>query len=46
MRTCLDTANSMKVRLEWDAANMRITNFEDANAFVGREYRDGWGLGM
>ena len=34
-----------RVRLEWDAANMRITNFEDANAFVGREYRDGWTLG-
>ncbi len=35
-----------RVRLEWDAANMRITNFEDANAFVGREYRDGWAPGM
>lgn len=34
-----------RVRLEWDAANMRITNFEDANAFVGREYRDGWAPG-
>lgn len=32
-----------RVRLEWDSANMRITNFEEANAFVGREYRAGWG---
>ncbi|MCB0527189.1 MAG: Gfo/Idh/MocA family oxidoreductase [Saprospiraceae bacterium] len=35
-----------RIRLEWDAANMRITNFEGANAFVGREYRKGWSLGM
>ncbi len=34
-----------RVRLEWDAANMRVTNFEEANAFVGREYREGWSLG-
>lgn len=31
-----------RLRLEWDAAAMRITNFEDANAFVGREARQGW----
>ena len=29
-------------QLEWDAANMRITNFEAANQFVKREYRAGW----
>jgi hypothetical protein len=29
-------------QLEWDAANMRITNFEPANQFVKREYRAGW----
>jgi hypothetical protein len=29
-------------QLEWDAANMRITNFEAANQFVKREYRTGW----
>jgi hypothetical protein len=29
-------------KLLWDGAKMRITNFEDANQFVTREYRDGW----
>jgi len=24
---------------------MKITNFEDANQFVKRNYRDGWTLG-
>ncbi len=33
-----------RLRLEWDSANMRIKNLEEANLFVGREYRDGWGL--
>ena len=28
--------------LEWDAQNMKITNFEPANQFVKKEYRDGW----
>ncbi len=31
-------------KLLWDAKNMRITNFEDANQFVKREYREGWKL--
>ena len=31
-------------KLEWDAANMRITNFEPANQFVRSEYRKGWTL--
>lgn len=35
-----------RVRLEWDSANLRITNFEEANAFVGREYRTGWSLAI
>lgn len=29
-------------KLLWDAPNMRITNFEEANQFVKREYRTGW----
>ena len=29
-------------KLLWDGANMRITNFDIANRFVKREYRDGW----
>ncbi|HMP99000.1 MAG TPA: Gfo/Idh/MocA family oxidoreductase [Cyclobacteriaceae bacterium] len=31
-------------KLLWDAKNMRITNFEEANQFVKREYRQGWKL--
>lgn len=33
-------------RLLWDAKNMKITNFDEANQFVKRNYRDGWSLGM
>jgi predicted dehydrogenase len=29
-------------RLLWDAKNMKITNFDEANQFVKREYRTGW----
>lgn len=32
--------------LLWDGANMEITNFDPANNFVKREYRDGWSLGV
>lgn len=32
--------------LLWDGPNMEITNFEPANAFVKRAYRDGWTLGV
>jgi predicted dehydrogenase len=31
-------------RLMWDAKNMKITNFDEANQFVKREYREGWKL--
>ncbi|MEC3905668.1 Gfo/Idh/MocA family oxidoreductase [Tamlana sp. 2201CG12-4] len=31
-------------KLLWDGANMRITNFDQANQFVQREYRKGWSL--
>ena len=29
-------------KLLWDAENMKITNFDDANQFVKRDYREGW----
>jgi hypothetical protein len=29
-------------KLLWDGENMKITNLEEANQFVGREYREGW----
>jgi predicted dehydrogenase len=32
-------------KLLWDAVNMKITNFDEANQFVKREYRQGYKLG-
>jgi hypothetical protein len=32
-------------KLLWDGTNMKITNFDDANAFVKRKYREGFELG-
>jgi predicted dehydrogenase len=29
-------------RLEWDARNLRVTNFPPANAFIDPPYREGW----
>ena len=31
-------------KLIWDAKAMRITNFDEANQFVKREYRQGWSV--
>ncbi len=31
-------------KLQWDAANMRVTNTRDADKFLSREYRKGWVL--
>jgi predicted dehydrogenase len=31
-------------RLLWDGPNMRVTNNEEANSYVQREYREGWSL--
>jgi predicted dehydrogenase len=31
------------INYTWDGPNMRITNFEQANQFVKRDYREGWG---
>jgi predicted dehydrogenase len=31
-------------KLLWDAKSMKITNFDEANQFVKREYRSGWSL--
>ncbi len=31
-------------KLTWDGENMKITNLEEANQFVTKEYRDGWQL--
>jgi predicted dehydrogenase len=32
------------IKLLWDGPNMRITNFDDANQFVKRTYREGYEL--
>lgn len=32
------------IKLLWDGANMKVTNFDEANQFVKREYRQGWKL--
>lgn len=34
------------IKLLWDGPNMKITNFDEANQFVKRNYRDGWSLGV
>jgi predicted dehydrogenase len=32
-------------KLSWDAKNMKVTNLDEANQFVKREYRNGWNTG-
>jgi len=32
------------IKLLWDAGKMKVTNFDEANQFVKREYRKGWEL--
>jgi predicted dehydrogenase len=34
------------IKLLWNGAEMRITNFEEANQFVKRTYRPGWSLNI
>jgi predicted dehydrogenase len=34
------------VKLLWDGDNMKITNFDEANQFVKREYANGYSLGI
>jgi predicted dehydrogenase len=43
-----DTTNypGRNIKLVWDGPNMRITNFDEANQFVKRTYRNGWTLGV
>lgn len=31
-------------KLLWDAKNMKVTNFDEANQFVKRDYRDGYSM--
>ena len=34
------------IKLLWDGPNMKVTNFDEANQFVKRTYREGWSLGI
>ncbi|MFT4154816.1 Gfo/Idh/MocA family protein [Parafilimonas sp.] len=34
------------IQLVWDGPNTKITNFDEANQFVKRTYREGWTLGV
>jgi predicted dehydrogenase len=37
-----DVYPGRSAKLLWDNTNMRITNFDDVNQFIKREYRQGW----
>ncbi len=39
-------AKRVDARIEWDAANMQVTNLPDANRLVRAAYRPGWSLGI
>ncbi|HKG08394.1 MAG TPA: hypothetical protein VKB19_18145, partial [Pedobacter sp.] len=34
------------MKMLWDKEAMKVTNFDDVNQFVKREYRKGWSLGV
>lgn len=34
------------IKLLWDKENLKVTNFDEVNQFVKREYRSGWSLGV
>ncbi|MEN0095662.1 MAG: Gfo/Idh/MocA family oxidoreductase [Pedobacter sp.] len=34
------------IKLLWDRENMKVTNFDEVNQYVKREYRSGWSLGV
>lgn len=34
----------VRERIEWDAANMKVTNMSKANDHLRRDYREGWTL--
>jgi predicted dehydrogenase len=34
------------IKLLWDKEQLRVTNFDEVNQFIKREYRSGWSLGV
>jgi hypothetical protein len=39
-----NVAKRVDAPIEWDAANLKVTNLPEANAIVRTEYRKGWSL--
>jgi predicted dehydrogenase len=39
-----NVAKRVDARMEWDAANLKVTNLPDANRYIRTEYRNGWSL--
>ncbi len=39
-----NVAKKMDARIDWDAANLKVTNLPDANKLIRTEYRKGWSL--
>jgi len=39
-----NVAKRADTRIEWDAANLKVTNHDKANAYIRTKYRDGWSL--
>ena len=39
-----NVARRVDAMIEWDAANMTVTNLPEANKYVRTEYRQGWSL--
>jgi hypothetical protein len=39
-----NVAKRVDSRIEWDAANLEVTNLPEANKYVRVEYREGWSL--
>lgn len=41
-----DTFPGRNIKLLWDSQNVKVTNFDEVNQFVKRDYRVGWNLGV
>ena len=39
-----NVAHRAQKTIEWDAANLKVTNDTDANKYLRREYREGWAV--
>jgi hypothetical protein len=39
-----NVARRIDARIEWDAAQLKVTNLPEANKYVRTEYREGWSL--